>query len=664
MTKLHSNTREADSFLLMDTYLNTRNYLVVDKERKSMATKWVIKQISLIVVLFFLLLLAGFPLVSSIYCNVKGCVYLGSTATKAPLGTIVNATINNSGTLTMLSTSTVSNPTCGGGATNYYALGYNDVQCGSSGLAISIIAYNQTHYGVNFSTSILDGTNRSDIFVLTHWPVYAAPTLANAAPTSNYVYTPSAVNLTVNVSSGSGSISNVVLSSNHSGSWRNYTWSGGDVANSGSIFLYPLPSLPAGTGFSYYWSANNSNFQSNSTQIISLSILRANSTLNAYLNGNFANVSAQFRNYSVNVTAVATGGSLAVFVNGTPIVLGINYFLSSGYYLYDFNVTGGQNYTDMHTSLFVNLTMDLIFPSLDLPLLVSNLSTISSSAVNISFNASEPVNVTVLYGKDRNLSLQSWNSAFGDNTSVYLPGLDASTFYYYNLSICDQAGNCVMNGTYNFTSAAYLPSGGGGGGGGGGNTGYGSQTGETFDIRPSTVQVSLAQGQTKQIIILVKNNRDIPISIDLSSFNLDEFITLPLSKVTINPNETKQFIYYFSAKSDAVPSLHEGKIIYRYGSGFKEIPVSLDVSSKISLLDLRLSLKGKTVNVGDKLISEVTLFKEGESNKGYVTLLWEIHDSANTTVYSSEEKVAVQNQLSFIKTIQLPARITPGNGVE
>jgi len=58
------------------------------------------------------------------------------------------------------------------------------------------------------------------------------------------------------------------------------------------------------------------------------------------------------------------------------------------------------------------------------------------------------------------------------NHSFRLTGLSASTTYYYNITSCDKAGNCVVNGTNNFTTSAVVivNNNGGGGGGGGGIT--------------------------------------------------------------------------------------------------------------------------------------------------------------------------------------------------
>jgi len=108
-----------------------------------------------------------------------------------------------------------------------------------------------------------------------------------------------------------------------------------------------------------------------------------------------------------------------------------------------------------------NFTIDTI-----LPVLNSTSSSPSSTTATISYTSNESVNATINYGTNINLSSNSSSSSYSNSSSILLSGLTASTFYYYNITICDQAANCVTNGTtYNFTTSATPLSSGGGGGG-------------------------------------------------------------------------------------------------------------------------------------------------------------------------------------------------------
>jgi len=94
---------------------------------------------------------------------------------------------------------------------------------------------------------------------------------------------------------------------------------------------------------------------------------------------------------------------------------------------------------------------------------------------SITLSANESVNTTVAYGKSNtSQTSEATETDFSTSQTVSLSGLSAATKYYYNVTVCDFNGNCVKNGTFNFTtdSAGASPasdsSGGSGGGGGGG----------------------------------------------------------------------------------------------------------------------------------------------------------------------------------------------------
>lgn len=105
----------------------------------------------------------------------------------------------------------------------------------------------------------------------------------------------------------------------------------------------------------------------------------------------------------------------------------------------------------------LNFTVDLTNPALS-----TLSSSVSSSGATISYTSNESVNVTINYGTSLSLGSFSNSATYATSADVSLSSLSASTVYYYNLTICDQAGNCITNGTNSFTTsaAAQTPSGG------------------------------------------------------------------------------------------------------------------------------------------------------------------------------------------------------------
>lgn len=85
------------------------------------------------------------------------------------------------------------------------------------------------------------------------------------------------------------------------------------------------------------------------------------------------------------------------------------------------------------------------------------ISSISSSpslnSVSIFYTANESTNYTLYYGSTVPLSSIISSSAKSISQVISLTELTASTIYYYNLSVCDEAGNCNASSQYSFTTS-------------------------------------------------------------------------------------------------------------------------------------------------------------------------------------------------------------------
>jgi hypothetical protein len=82
---------------------------------------------------------------------------------------------------------------------------------------------------------------------------------------------------------------------------------------------------------------------------------------------------------------------------------------------------------------------------------------ITTTASNITWDTNEGSNSTVNYGTTVSLG----NSAGQDDNvtshTVSLTSLSEATLYYYNVTSCDDAGNCNSTGRFNFTTLDVTP---------------------------------------------------------------------------------------------------------------------------------------------------------------------------------------------------------------
>jgi hypothetical protein len=83
-------------------------------------------------------------------------------------------------------------------------------------------------------------------------------------------------------------------------------------------------------------------------------------------------------------------------------------------------------------------------------------ATVTSSSSTVTWTViNEATNASVIYSTNAsNLSSTASTSTFSTSNSVLLSSLSASTLYYYNITSCDNLGNCNSTGLFNFTTSA------------------------------------------------------------------------------------------------------------------------------------------------------------------------------------------------------------------
>lgn len=103
-----------------------------------------------------------------------------------------------------------------------------------------------------------------------------------------------------------------------------------------------------------YSFAGNENYTA-SYAIFSVTINKATPFLTKLLNGANNNLTITYPQ-QVNASGSASVGTLAIYRNNTLITNGDNYSLSAGYYRFDYNITGNENYTDISDSLYATIS--------------------------------------------------------------------------------------------------------------------------------------------------------------------------------------------------------------------------------------------------------------------------------------------------------------------
>ncbi|RLE62370.1 MAG: hypothetical protein DRJ47_10800, partial [Thermoprotei archaeon] len=87
------------------------------------------------------------------------------------------------------------------------------------------------------------------------------------------------------------------------------------------------------------------------------------------------------------------------------------------------------------------------------PPTISNVNAVpGTTSALITWDTDEPADSRVEYGTSQSLGLIASDPAMVTAHQINLTGLQANTTYYYNVTSCDQVGNCRTEGPFNFTT--------------------------------------------------------------------------------------------------------------------------------------------------------------------------------------------------------------------
>ncbi len=202
-------------------------------------------------------------------------------------------------------------------------------------------------------------------------------------------------------------------------------------------------------------------------------------------------------------------------------------------------------------------------------------------------------------------------------------------------------------------------SGGSGGGGGGSSSGV-----TAFDLEKNLLQTSLTQGESKTEVITIKNVGTSKIKVLIETLDLNNLLLIEEKNLTLDVGETKELDLHFFALSNFPPGIYFGRIIFTSGS-FRESVVSVvDVKQKNALFDVNLEVlpNYKTTSPGKKISTLIDMTNIAFKGTAVdVDLFLKVTDMNKKIVYeSSKETIAVRDNLSITRQLQLPKNLASG----
>jgi hypothetical protein len=210
-------------------------------------------------------------------------------------------------------------------------------------------------------------------------------------------------------------------------------------------------------------------------------------------------------------------------------------------------------------------------------------------------------------------------------------------------------------------SSPTTPTSPGGGSSGGGST-IKKETLPAFELDKELIKISTKLGETFKTTFQITNTGEKTSSYKIQT-NFQDKVIFSEKSFSLNPKETKEITLTFYSTSDTPPDVYTGKIILTNEEKVeKEINVIFEVKSKKVLFDVSLDIPSqfKELFAGQEILTQLTLFNLGDTDKVDAKIIFLIKDFNGNTLASKEELVAVETQASLSIKILLPNNLEEG----
>jgi hypothetical protein len=188
-----------------------------------------------------------------------------------------------------------------------------------------------------------------------------------------------------------------------------------------------------------------------------------------------------------------------------------------------------------------------------------------------------------------------------------------------------------------------------------------------FTVDKEAIDVTLTPGDIEKRTIIVSNTGDTSLDIVIKLNNLDLFSKFPdggtVYTIKLNKSETKTIEVNFFASKDQKPGVYTGSISLTSGSIERIIAVAVEVESIKPLFDVKVEVppEYKLLHPGEKVAAQLTLYNLGGTGRVDVDVNYGIKDLSGNIIFSEHEVMAIETQISTLKTFNLPTTIKPSD---
>jgi len=203
----------------------------------------------------------------------------------------------------------------------------------------------------------------------------------------------------------------------------------------------------------------------------------------------------------------------------------------------------------------------------------------------------------------------------------------------------------------------------GGGGGNGGGGGGDSSREVDFEVNPELININIKQGETKREFIEIKNTDRKELIFKIASGLSSELVNLSETRFSLNAGETKRLAIDFTALEDKEPGLFLGEIIVSSEKTVKKVLVSMEITSKEALFDIKIEILEEYLSVfpGEDLFATLTIISLGREGEVDTNVIYQIKDEDGNLILEREEVISVETEEIFSREFLIPSDVEPGD---
>jgi hypothetical protein len=190
-----------------------------------------------------------------------------------------------------------------------------------------------------------------------------------------------------------------------------------------------------------------------------------------------------------------------------------------------------------------------------------------------------------------------------------------------------------------------------------------------FSTDVDLIKALLTPGKTEKKSIKVFNNGKTKLDVIGKIHYLNQLSSFKEGgteyKFELNLNETKEIEINFFAKKDQEAGVYPGKVVFISEGIERTVLLVVEVESEKPLFDVKVETlpEYRMVYPGDKVMAQLTIYNLGKIGRVDVNVEYGIKDLSGKTITSGNETMAVETQLSVVKSLDVPSTFKPDNYV-